>query len=316
MEEILKKESVSELVRDVEENGEKPVQVFGDYLFKGEIGILFGDSNTGKSILANDICMAAAGGEPFWPETPKLNLPSIYVDLEMTREQFGNRFRGAVPYIPKNYQRIWCNVLNGDNTDELMNAIKREIIKTQNSPDAIKLIIIDNITYGFGSILSAKEMKALMKSLKELKDRFGLTILLIGHCVKRKSGGPVTLDDLGGTKMLANFCDSAFAINNTAIGDEVKYLKLVKSRVVQKPKKVQIVEISQEPYLRFQPKEQETEIEVLHPTNLLSARSSIKPEMEPIILQMREAGATIVQIADKIRISKSAVGRYCKLMGL
>lgn len=315
MEDILEKESVSELVRDVEENGEKPVPVFGDYLFKGEIGILFGDSNTGKSILANDICMAAAGGEPFWPETPMLNLPSIYVDLEMTRNQFGNRFRGAVPYIPKNYHRIYVNVLNGD-TDELMNAIKREVIKTQNSPDAIKFIVIDNITYGFGSILSAKEMKALMKSLKELKDRFGLTILLIGHCVKRKSGSPVTLDDLGGTKMIANFSDSAFAINNTALGDEVKYLKLVKSRVVQKPKKIQVVEISQEPYLRFQPKEQESEFEVLHPTNLLSARSSIKPEMEPVILQMREAGATIVQIADKIRISKSAVGRYCKLMGL
>lgn len=86
MEDFLKKESVSELVRDVEENGEKPVPVFGDYLFKGEIGILFGDSNTGKSILANDICMAAAGGEPFWPETPRLNLPSVYVDLELTRE--------------------------------------------------------------------------------------------------------------------------------------------------------------------------------------------------------------------------------------
>lgn len=129
-----------------------------------------------------------------------------------------------------------------------MNAIKREIIKTQSSPDAVKFIVIDNITYGFGSILSAKEMKALMKSLKELKDRFGLTILLIGHCIKRKSGGPVTLDDLGGSKMIANFSDSAFAINNTALGDEVKYLKLLKSRVVQKPKKIQIVEISQEPY--------------------------------------------------------------------
>lgn len=315
MEEMLKKESVSELVRDVEENGEKPVPVFGDYLFKGEIGILFGDSNTGKSILANDICMAAAGGEPFWPETPVLNFPSVYVDLEMTRDQFGNRFRGAVPYIPKNYHRIYVNVLNGD-TEELMKAIQREIIKTQGSPDAIKLVVIDNITYGFGSILSAKEMKALMKSLKELKDRYGLTILLIGHCVKRKSGGPVMLDDLGGTKMLANFSDSAFAINNTGLGDEVKYLKLLKSRVVQKPQKIQIVEISQEPYLRFQPKEQESELEVLHPTNLLSARSSIKPEMEPVILQMREAGAKIVQIADKIGVSKSAVGRYCKLMGL
>ena len=55
MNEIIKVKSGKDILKLADDDKKTPRQIFGRFLYEGEIGILFGDSNTGKTILANEI---------------------------------------------------------------------------------------------------------------------------------------------------------------------------------------------------------------------------------------------------------------------
>lgn len=67
--------------------------LFGEFLFEGEIFILFADTNLGKSILAVQIANSISTGI----STCGLNLkcsptPIIYFDFELSDKQFENKY--------------------------------------------------------------------------------------------------------------------------------------------------------------------------------------------------------------------------------
>lgn len=221
-------------------------QIFGNFLFEGELSILFGDSNAGKSILANEIAFFVSGGGHKWPNMKSPKIPSLYIDMEMSGDQFARRYATAVDYIPYGYSRA---EVNASSTNDKWSYVKNKIIMMQGQKDAPKFIIIDNITNGFGSIYSAKKMAAFVMEMKTLKERYGLTMLLIAHCPKRNKKKPLEQDALGGSKMILNFVDSAFAVGTSFQDDDIRYVKQVKCRECQKSSKVMTVQIKNEPYL-------------------------------------------------------------------
>lgn len=247
---MMKTQSMKELMSSLE--GAKDTrEVFGKYLYEGELGILFGDSNAGKSILANDICFFVSGGGHAWNDMVSPNIPSMYIDMEMTGKQYANRYSNALDYIPDSFSRAEVSLATSTE-DTLFNSVCNDIVRRQCEPNPPKFIVIDNITSGFGSIYSANQMKDIMFSLKSMKVRFGLTILLVAHCPKRKKAAPITDNNLGGSKMLINFCDSAFAIGASMHSEETKYIKQIKTREGKKQDKVMTVKISDEPFLSMQ----------------------------------------------------------------
>ena len=311
-EKLIKQDISTKLIKAAELSGKEPEKIFGNYIFKNEICALFGDENSGKSILAHDIAIMCSSGVSHWPEDhqPGTIIPTMLVDLEMTDAQYAMRYRGASAYITEDLIRARVEVTKGSSKD-IIDAISCEIIKTQNRPKPIKLLIIDNITYAMDSLHNAKEMKVMFRLLKDLPKRFDITIIIVAHCIKRRPG-PIMSNDMGGSKVIMNFVDSAIAVGTSVLGDEVKYLKHIKARMAPKMKEVVTLEISNKPYLHFEPKdkvEEEDHLKVGRGWNY--ARSSIKPEMEPDIIEMRERSMTYNEIADYFGISKSAVGRYC-----
>ena len=69
-----------------------------------------------------------------------------------------------------------------------------------------------------------------MKNLKSLKNKYGLSIMALAHTPKRDLSKPITGNDLQGSKMLMNFCDSAFSIGQSHKDKSTRYLKQIKSR--------------------------------------------------------------------------------------
>ena len=69
-----------------------------------------------------------------------------------------------------------------------------------------------------------------MKQLKALQHHYQLSLLTLAHTPKRDATVPLTRNDLQGSKMLINFCDSAFAIGESHQDAAVRYLKQIKSR--------------------------------------------------------------------------------------
>jgi len=285
-------------------------QVFGRYLYEGELGILFGDSNTGKSILANDIAFFVCGGGHDWPGMVSPKIPAMYIDMEMTSKQYADRYRNAGDYMTDDFHRSEVNVLMCVE-NKLFSAIKTEIILQQSSERPPKFIIIDNITNGFGSIFSAAKMKELISELKTLKDRFGLTILLIAHCPKRKPNTPITDNSLGGTKMILNFCDSAFAIAPSQLNNETKYVKQIKTRVGEKLSDVMTVKIAAEPYLCMQYVGMIDEDAHINPKNDDLWLTEITPEMEIELVRMLSSeDMSYTEIASALSLRRDIVVDY------
>lgn len=247
---IIKTQSGKSILSDHKDE-KPPRQVFGRYLFEGELGVLYGDTNSGKSILANDIAFFVSGGGHNWPNMTSPHIPSMYIDMELTSKQFANRYKGADDYIPEDYIRAEVDVLN-EEEDNLFPIIRDFVISKQTQPNPPRFIIVDNITNGFGSIWGSSQMRKLISNFKNLKDDYGLTILLVAHCPKRKKNKPIEQDDLGGSKMILNFVDSAFAVGTSFQTDDIRYIKQIKVRECEKEKKVMTVQIKDDPYLSFQ----------------------------------------------------------------
>ena len=212
-----------------------PQMLFGKFWHQGEVCILFADSNLGKSILAVQIADAitkGTGQNPFDVEAPAQ--PVVYLDFELTDKQFEARYSQEYTNHYQFNQTFVRGKINPDielpngfnDFDEyLIHDLERSVIETN-----AKVFIIDNLTYLRNETEQAAGALPLMKQLKTLKNKYGLSILVLAHTPKRDLTQPITRNDLQGSKMLMNFCDSAFTIGESNADTNMRYLKQIKQR--------------------------------------------------------------------------------------
>jgi RecA-family ATPase len=203
----------------------QPKALFLCLWYEDEVCILFADTNLGKSILAVLISVKIA-------ESQKV----IYFDFELSDKQFEARYSNNFTNhysFPDNFLRAEIDSDEADfeaagfkSLEDYINfSIEQSIVST-----GAKVLIIDNLTYLRSETEKAKEALPLMKYLKALKKKYGLSILALAHTPKRNLSQPISRNDLSGSKMLINFCDSAFAIGESAKDKSLRYLKQIKSR--------------------------------------------------------------------------------------
>ena len=221
-----------ELFSTAVESDKAPRQIFGNFLYEGELSILFGDAGVGKSILAYDIAFFVSGGGHKWEGLESPNISTLYLDLGMSTKQFVSRYKTAEPYIPDTFHRAMIDSTKLSEK-EILPEVTRLIVGTQSTDYPPKFIIVDNITNGFGTMTAATKMRDLLSELKNLKEKFGLTMLLIANSKKQKLR-IIKLNDLGGWTNHINFIDSIFAISSSQVGNEFKYIKQIKSRADEK----------------------------------------------------------------------------------
>lgn len=212
-----------------------PEMLFGEFWFEGELCILFADSNLGKSILAVQIGNSISRHEPIGPFALEAqSQPILYFDFELADKQFEARY--SVNYndhynFTGNFLRAELNPTvtppaEFENFESfLTHQIEQLVIRHE-----AKVLIIDNLTYLRSETERAKDALPLMKELKMLKSKHGLSILALAHTPKRDTTKPITRNDLQGSKMLMNFCDSAFAIGESQQDRNVRYVKQIKQR--------------------------------------------------------------------------------------
>lgn len=293
-----------------EENKKKAREVFGKFLYEGELSILFGDSGTGKTILANDMAFFVSGGGHEWEGMESPNIPSLYIDLEMSTKQFASRYATAEKYIPTTYRRAVLDTSDLQD-DDILPEIKNLIVGMQAENDAPKFIIVDNISNGFGSVMNANKMKKLVFEFKKLKEKYGLTILLIAHSKKRLPWNPITKDDLIGSSMIVNFIDSAFAVGQSRCGKKIKYIKQIKTREDNGLLDVMSVMIENEPFLHYKYLDYNGEYGHLDGTLELVERIPLTPEKEAILTNMLMKNEySYSEIADFLDITSDEVADF------
>ena len=217
--------------------------LFGDLWKEGELAIMFADTGTGKSILAVQIAESLARGgaiEPFRiPQSEFRNHKVLYLDFELSSVQFMERYSrethegrriGHYEFSPN----LLRSVINWQlhlpepfkNFGEFLeHSIRQQLIETE-----AKILIVDNISYLATSNTNANAALALMKGLKAIKADFGASILVLAHTPKRPIVKALTVNDLAGSKMLANFADNLFAIGPSIRAKDLRYIKHIKQR--------------------------------------------------------------------------------------
>lgn len=203
--------------------------------FEGELCILFADTNLGKSILAVQIADSISRGKQifgFELESDKQKV--LYFDFELSDKQFEARYSEDYSnhyHFNDNFYRaeIYSEAempKKFASFEEYLNySLEKALIET----DA-KILIVDNITYLSAETERAKDALPLMKQLKSLKQKLGLSVLVLAHTPKRDLTKPITRNDLQGSKMLINFCDSSFTIGESNQDKSIRYIKQIKVR--------------------------------------------------------------------------------------
>jgi len=210
-----------------------PSQLFSEFWLEGELCILFGDTNLGKSVLAVELADSLSAGVAI----PGFNLEGgprtvLYLDFELSDKQFEARYSA-------NYTNHYCFSDRFFRTELQAEAILEEIsweeqlfasLEKALQQTKASVLIIDTINYLSSESEQASQTSPWMKELKALKDKYDLSILALAHTPKRDLSKPITRNDLPGSKMLINFCDSAFAIGESQQGKNLRYLKQIKAR--------------------------------------------------------------------------------------
>ena len=217
-----------------------PKMLFAEFWHEGELCILFADTNLGKSILAVQVGNSISKGFPIpgFPMQAKKQMV-LYFDFELNAKQFEHRYSLEFKdhyFFDDFFQRAEidpnCDLpkqFNDDFEAYITHSLEQEVIRTK-----AKVLIIDNLTYLRNETEKARSAMPLMKELKRLKSKYSLSILALAHTPKRDLSKPITRNDLQGSKMLINFCDSSFAIGESNLDKNIRYLKQIKERQTEK----------------------------------------------------------------------------------
>lgn len=218
-----------------------PKMLFGEFWFEGELSILFADTNVGKSILAVQIADAISRGKSIRDLTLEIGPQKvIYFDFELSEKQFEARYSERRPNADyfenpfpfhKNLLRAEINPeANIDHGFVDFETYLHFSLESAINTHSARILVIDNLTYLKNETERARDALPLMKYLKNLKAKYGLSILALAHTPKRDHAKPITRNDLQGSKMLINFCDSCFAIGESVKEQGLRYLKQIKVR--------------------------------------------------------------------------------------
>lgn len=204
----------------------EPTKLFDEFWYEGETCCLFADSNVGKSILAVQIARNIATSQKV-----------LYFDFELSEYHFLRRYTDDEtnqPYkFPKNLYRVCLNYMMGAYTvEELPDKIMSNIEKSVREIGA-SVIIIDNLTWIAYNSRSTQMAGELMNRLSAMKVQYNLSMLILAHTPKRNMSKPITQNDLGGSKMIMNFLDSAFAIGFSSKDPNIRYIKQIKVRYAE-----------------------------------------------------------------------------------
>ncbi|MHB9147432.1 MAG: AAA family ATPase [Candidatus Amoebophilus sp.] len=292
-----------------------PSQLFSEFWFEGELCILFSDTNLGKSILAVALATSLSEGQPipgFYLEGGSRTV--LYLDFELSDKQFEARYSESYTNHYHFNDYFFRAELQGDGIVEeggslekqLFASLERALVMTKAS-----VLIVDNITYLRSETERASHALPLMKELKALKRKYNLSILTLAHTPKRDLSKPLTRNDLQGSKMLINFCDSAFAIGESCQGRGLRYLKQIKARnteVIYDGDNVCICQIMKDGNKLMMEKlgygPEEAHLRRLSEEEQLSKINQVK--------QMKQQGQSNVEIARVLGVSEGSIRNWLK----
>lgn len=275
-----------------------PVRLWSSLWFQDEVACLFADTNMGKSIYAVQIAAEVARSRRV-----------LYFDFEMSDKQFQMRYtdtlKGKLHEFPEGFIRLeFSREVNSTNLATIMQHIAMQVEKWQ-----AKVIIIDNLTWICNRSESGDAAGEMMQMLIELKRKLGLSILVLAHTPKRAVTSALTQNSLAGSKKIANFMDSMFAIGidrtNIPSGRYIKQIKVRSSEMEYGEDSVIKATLAKDgDWLHFRSEGVAEEYKLL--------MGSAKCEKSEKVIQLYLNGLSQRAISEQLKMSLREVSRFIK----
>ena len=287
--------------------------------FENEFAILFGRTNTGKSLYAVQIAEHISG---------ELGKTVLYLDLELSMKQFQERYTskdGELHVWPDNLHRPDLSMV-GDglyDSGRFLPLIRKMMAKVN-----ARVLILDNLTF----LVNNGGMKA--EDVKPICQEFcnwakeGYSILVVNHTPKIQPFTPLDINHCLGSSMLTNFVQSVFAIgtdsSNPSTGRYVKQLKSRNGRIVWEGNHVipYVIDKTLDPtMLRFIQSAQlhqtgmdtQIPIQTARECDLLKDADNMQLEQ---IRKLHGQGMSNRKIAGELNLSPTTVGKRLKEMDI
>ncbi|MBS1548914.1 MAG: AAA family ATPase [Bacteroidetes bacterium] len=201
-----------------------PEYLYPTLLIENEFTILFADTGIGKTVFATQIGNYIA----------ERGRNVLLLDLELSKKQFEKRYKdenGKLYKFSDNFFRIDFERLKEVPKDiSYLDFFIKSLTKRIDDGN-ISVVILDNLTkLSAGSTDNAKDTIPVIEALNKLKFEKDLTILALEHNKKVTPNKPIELNDLQGSKMKSNLCDSVFTIGRHSTDKYLRYIKQVKVR--------------------------------------------------------------------------------------
>jgi len=213
---VIKSISFKQALEDAKVKG-KPKTLFGQLWWKNELVVVFATTNVGKTVLAMQIADALSKGDSVFDDLKNEcgKLKVSYLDWELSAMQIINRYsndNGDLYDFSENLTRIEKNYdfdyKKGDSYEEYLT----EDIQSHVEQYKPEVLIIDNLSVLRSGTESAKEALPLMHFLNNLKVKYSLSIMVVGHTPKKDVFTPINMNHLQGSAQISNALDGCFAI--------------------------------------------------------------------------------------------------------
>lgn len=217
-------------------------QLAGTLLEQQGITLLFAQPGVGKSIFAVQVANAVSRGIEVFPEGVLTNeagaMRTGFFDFELLDKEFYKRYSNKEdPLNTFQFSETFFRIDINPNFTEFSGEgdVEKHILQEiENAVLTFKLefLVIDNITALISqSAHDPNVALRVMASLKRLRIKYGLTIMVLAHTTKQyNKTKPIEMEDMSGAAALQNFAPTIFSIGKNANDDGELYIKQVKGR--------------------------------------------------------------------------------------
>tara|TARA_B110000483_G_scaffold78348_1_gene97663 strand:+ start:168 stop:1268 length:1101 start_codon:yes stop_codon:yes gene_type:complete len=230
---MFKVRSANKRIEDVK--GEPiPQKLFGSFIYEQGLTIFFGNTHSGKTVVAMNMAEAIASGNALSEiEMEAKPQKVVYFDFELSDKNFELK-------SSDNYENHFTYSDNLIMTTPDLNLMKggkltaKEIIDSITavvSEQEAKVFFVDNISWlETEGLETTKEANKLMKELWLLSRR-GYAVIVLAHTTKKDDSEPMTFQSLAGSAAVSRYLESCLAINWSIIDrKKMRYLKQLKNR--------------------------------------------------------------------------------------
>jgi len=283
------------------------ILIWGKYIVEKSVVHFPSERGTGKTYLMMQLCLAISSGvKQFLGEKIGVNGNTLFINCELSAELMARR----LAHLMKNCPFSLTNEFTASvyTSRENFSSIKVEVIDIIKRTKPV-LVVLDNWKTAFSNINgnSNNETSKVIIELLDLKDEYNFSLVIVDHTRKGTAELISNSDLQSGAGSKSDLSDQDFLMRKSCQNSNYRLLKRSKGRNFEDQKHPKLLQLNVET-MWFELVENETN--EAHHLNSKNVNSS--DELQKAVEDLKDEGLSYSQIGEKLKISKSKVGRILK----